>query len=153
MATNLTVESPNFEKIEKETGQFTVQAVVTLWAALNDTRKSARVDGRRATDIMAPKVLTLDAAASVNDLDLNGCSVVSFIGTTAQNLTGFRAPETGQTRIVIVQVSGTGTITAKHNATSETANQLVNKTGADVAMATNAAAMYVYLSGKWRQVS
>jgi hypothetical protein len=102
---------------------------------------------------MSPKVLTVEAAASVNDLDLQGCSVVSFTGSTAQNLTGFRAPDTNDSRVVIVQTIGTGTITAKHSLTSETQNQLFNSTAADVTLSTNKGTMYVYLSGKWRQVA
>jgi hypothetical protein len=152
MASNLTIESPKFEDIEKEAGPNTSDAINLLWIALNDTRKNERIDFRRAKDILAPKVLTIDASASVNNLDLQGCSVVSFIGSTAQNLTGFRAPSTGESRFVIVQVSGAGTITAKQAATSETANQLRHISGADVTLATDAAIQYVYLIGKWRQV-
>jgi hypothetical protein len=153
MATNLTIESPKFEKIQTEAGPNTSDAINLLWLTLNDTRKSERLDFRRAVDIMSPKVLTIEAAASVNDLDLQGCSVVSFIGSTAQNLTGFRAPDTNDSRVVIVQTIGTGTITAKHSLTSETQNQLFNSTAADVTLSTNKGTMYVYLSGKWRQVA
>ena len=136
MATNLTIESPNLDKIDKEAGPFTSSAINLLWLALNDTRAIERRDMRRASEIVAPKVLSVAAAASVDNLDLEGASIVSFTGGTGQNFTGMRAPETGASRVVFVQVSGTGTITCKHNATSETANQLTNKTGADVALTT-----------------
>lgn len=153
MATNRTVESPNLEKIVKEAGQHTSDAANLLWIGLNDTRAVERQDFRRAKDILAPKVLTLDPGASVDNLDLQGCSVVSFIGAASVNLTGFRAPDTDATRIVIIQISGAGTITVKHNATSETQNRIFTKTSADVAAATNAATWFIYLQGKWRQVS
>lgn len=153
MASNLTIEAPNFEKITKEAGQFTSDAISTLWAALNLTRQELRVGVRMATDIAAPKVLTLAPSASVNDLDLQGCSVLSFTGSSAVNFTGMRAPETNHTRIVYVQVNGSATITAKHNATSETANQLTHGSGADVTLATGAGIIYVYLAGKWREVA
>lgn len=153
MASNLTIEAPNFEKIGKEAGQFTQDAIALLWAAFNDTRKTERMDFRQATDILAPKVLTLAAAASVNNLDLEGCSVLSFTGASAQNLTGARAPDTGKTRILIVFVGGAGTITVKHLATSESGNQFSNSTGADVALATGHGRIYVYLAGKWREVA
>lgn len=153
MATNLTIESPNFEKIKKEAGQFTQDAITLLWAALNDTRASARRDNRLATEMIAPKVLSIAASGSINDLDLQGASIVSFTGGSGQNLTGFRAPETGRTRVVIVQVNGAGTITCKHNATSETQNQLVLSTGADTARATNSGIIFAYLEGKWREAS
>ena len=153
MATNLTIESPNFEKIAKEAGEFTSSAIALLWAAFNDGRATERRDFRRATEQLAPKVLSLAPTVAVSNLDLEGASVLSFTGSTAINFTGMRAPETGKTRIVFVQVSGTGTITCKHNATSETANQLTNKTGADVALTTALGLVYVYLATKWRQVA
>lgn len=153
MASNLTIEAPNFEKIKKESGPFTHDAILTLWAAFNDTRATERRDFRIASEILAPKVLTIAATGGMNDLDLTGSSVLSFTGASAQDLTGLKAPETGQTRICFIQVSGAGTITLKHNATSETANQLVLSTGADTARATNTGIILVYLSGKWREVA
>lgn len=153
MAFNLTIESPNFEKIEKEAGQHTSDGIGTLWNALNETRKDARGDFRRARDIVAPKVLQVTAAASVDNLDLQGCSIVEFIGTTAQNFTGMKAPSTGASRVVWVYVTGSGTITAKHSVTSETENQLINESAADVTLSTNKGIIYVYLSGKWREVA
>jgi len=153
MSTNQTVEAPNFEKISKEAGQFTSDAINLLWAAINDTRATERRGHRQATEMLAPKVLTIDAAASVNDLDLEGASVVSFIGTSAQNFTGARAPDTGKTRILFIQVNGSGTITIKHNVTSETANQFVCSTGADTARATGSGIVFAYLSSKWREVA
>ncbi len=152
MSSNLTIESPNFDKINKESGQFTTDAVSLLWSALNDTRKVDRVGNRLATEMIAPKVIQVSAAASVNNLDLQGGSVVEFTGGSAQNLTGFRAPEPGKTRLVIVYVSGAGTITTKHQATSETGNQLFNAAAGDVVLTTGLSAGYLYLSGKWRQV-
>lgn len=153
MSNNLTIESPNFEKIAKEAGQFTSDAIGLLWAALNDTRKTERIDFRLTRDILAPKLKQVDAGASVDNLDLEGCSVVEFTGSSAQNFTGMRAPETNRTRVVFVSVTGSGTITAKHALTSETGNQLSNASGADVSLATGAGIIYVYLSGKWREVA
>lgn len=151
MATNQTVESPNFEKINKEAGQFTSDAVNLLWTAVNDTRATERRDFRQRQ----LKVITKSASASVDNLDLEETAlitVVSFTGGSAQNFTGARAPETGQSRLLVVQVNGAGTITIKHNATSETANQFVNSSGADLARATGTGAVYIYLESKWRQV-
>lgn len=153
MASNQTVESPNYEKISKEAGQFTADAINLLWAALNDTRATERRDFRQASDSLAPKVLSVSAAASVNNLDLEGASIVSFTGASAQNFTGARAPETGRSRILFVQVNGAGTITIKHNATSETGNQLTTSTGADTARATGTGIVFLYLGSKWREVA
>lgn len=152
MSFNLTIESPSFEKISKESGQFTSDAISTIWSALNDTRKTERIDFRIASDIISPKVLTQNPSASVDNLDLSGCSVLQFTGSTAQNFTGMLAPETGKTRLVIVHVTGAGTITAKHNVTSEVLNRLSNSTAADVALTTGKSAIYLYLSSLWRQI-
>jgi hypothetical protein len=152
VSNNLTVQSPEFERIVKEAGKFTSDAMSTLWYALIDLKRSQRVDTRRAQDLLEPRVIEVNAAASVNDLDLQGCSVVLFTGTTAQNFTGMRAPETGRSRVVLIYVFGSGTITAKQTVTSDTGNQLDNKTAADTAFATRGGAVYCYLSNKWRQV-
>jgi hypothetical protein len=152
VASNLTIESPNFERIEKEAGQFTSDAVGLLWAALNDTRKTQRIGDRLATEQLAPKVLQKAPSASVDNLDLEGASVVEFTGSSSVNLTGFRAPETGRTRVLLLYTSGTGTITLKHLVTSESANQIYTIGGADSVKATGAGAILVYLSGKWRQL-
>ena len=153
MSYNLTIESPNLEKITKEAGQFTSDAISTLWAALNDTRRTERVNSRLAKEMLAPKVLTVVAAASVDNLDLEGASIVSFSGGTAQNFTGMRAPETNQSRVVFVQVSQAGTITIKNSLTSESQNQFVTNTGADVAKTVGTGAVFAYLVSKWRQVA
>jgi hypothetical protein len=152
MASNLTIESPNFDKIHKEAGAFTEDAISLLWFALNDTRAEQRRGIRIAQEQLAPKVIQIAPSASVNDLDLQGASVVEFTGASSVNLTGLRAPETGKTRIVIAYVSGAGTITLKHLVTSETQNQLYTVGGADSAKATGAGAVLVYLSSKWRQL-
>lgn len=153
MANNLTIESPNFEKISSEAGQFTSDAISLLWAALNDTRSVERRDFRRVSERMEPKVLTLAPSASVDNLDLQGASILHFTGANNVNFTGMRAPETGYSRVVLVQSGGSGTITAKHNVTSEMANQLTNATGLDYSMTTGKGIIYAYLSSKWREVA
>ena len=153
MANNLTIESPNFDKIDEESGHFTADAVNLLWQALNETRAELRRGVRRATDMIEPKVLQITAAASVDNLDLQGCSTVEFIGASAQNFTGMRAPETGRSRVVVVYVTGNGTITAKHNVTSETASRLRNELELDTVLVTGTGTAYVYLSGQWRELA
>lgn len=153
MATNQTVESPNFEKIGKEAGNFTSDAINLLWAAINDTRAAERRDFRRATETLEPKIKALSPSGAVNDLDLEGASVVSLEGSSAINFSGMKAPETNHYRIVFIQVNGSGTITIKNSATSETQNQFVTSTGADVARATGTGIVFVYLNAKWREVA
>lgn len=153
MATNATIESPNFEKIDKEAGGFTSNAIATLWAALNDTRATERRDFRRASNNVSPGLLTLAPAGSTDNLDITNFGIISFTGASAQNFTGMRAPETGDAKIMFCQVSGAGTITFKHNVTSETANQLTNASGADVARTTGQGIIYAYLASKWREIA
>lgn len=153
MGMNQTVEAPNFEKIAKEAGQFTSDAINLLWAAINDTRSVGRRSSRQVSETFAPKMLIMTPTASVNDLDLDGASLVSFQGASGQNFTGMKAPETGKNQIVFVHVSGAGTITAKNGATSETQNQLSHESGADVTLSTAKGIIYVYIAGKWREVA
>jgi hypothetical protein len=153
MASNLTVEAPNFEKIADEAGDATSNAISILWAALNDTRAVERRDFRRASETISPKVLSIAPSASVDNLDLTGASVLSFTGASSVNVTGFRAPETNRTHILYCHVGGAGTMTFKQTATSESQNQLSMATGADVARATGAAIVFVYLNNKWREVA
>jgi hypothetical protein len=153
VSTNLTIESPNLDKVAKEAGQFTSDAINLLWVALNDTRAELRRQARRSRETLEPKVLTLAPSASVNNLDLQDASVLSFTGSSAVNFTGMRAPDTGASRVVFVHVAGSGTITAKHNVTSETANRLSNESGADVTLSTGKGIIYIYLSGAWREVA
>ena len=153
MSINQTVESPNFEKIGEEAGQFTSDAISLLWAAINDTRATERRGFRRSSEILAPKVLLMSPSANQDNLDTEGSSVVSFTGAAAVNVTGFRAPETGQARILFCQVNGAGTITFKNSATSETQNQIVTSTGADVARATNTGIVFIYLASRWREAA
>jgi len=152
MALNQTIESPNIQKIRAESGQFTADAINVMWGALNDTRAVLRRSFRRTKERIEPLVLHVVAAASIDNLDLQGASIVSFEGSTAQNFTGMKAPETGETRVVIVHVNGTGTITAKDEATSTAANQL-SVDGGDQAMATDDGTIFVYLASKWKQVA
>lgn len=152
MAINATIEAPNFERIEKESGQFTSDAINLLWAALNDTRQTQRRDARRATESLEPLVLTLAPSGNLNNIDTTGASIVSFTGSSNVDVTGFRAPETGHSRLIFCQVNGTGTITFKHNVTSETANRVVLASGADTARVTNTGIILVYLQSRWREV-
>lgn len=149
MPSQLTIESPNFDKIAEESGQFTSDAIGLIWAALNATRTENRRDFRKASDIIQPKILALSPSASVDNLDLAGCSVVHFTGGT-QNVTGFRAPETGTTRVLVLANTGGGVITVKNDATSEAANRILTKSGADVTLTL---LMLIYLNSRWREVA
>jgi hypothetical protein len=153
MSKNLTIESPNLDKITQKAGQETADAIGTLWAALNTTRADLRIAERLSQDLITAKPLRVSAAASVDNLNVTDYSAVIFEGGSAQNFTGMLAPETGQTKLMVVLVTGAGTITQKHNVTSETQNRLFTSTAADVTRATNQGIVYLYENLKWREVA
>lgn len=155
MANNLSIEAPNFEKITKEAGPNTASAISTIWAAYNDTRKTERLHNAIVMSELFLKPMFIAAAASVDNLDIRGYSMLVFTGGTAQNFTGMIAPETGRAKAVFVLVTGAGTITQKHNVTSELTNRLVCSTGADIARATGTGIIYLYSpsNSRWDEVA
>lgn len=153
MGNNLSIESPNFEKIEKESGPFTAQAMYTIWAAYNDTRKTERQHFAITSSELFCGLLTQTPAASLNNLDMRGYDFLLFTGSSAQNFTGIVAPETGKTKVVFVKVVGSATITAKHNVTSEVANRLALSGAADFAMSTGKGLMLGYVNSLWQEIA
>lgn len=153
MASNLTIESPNLDKINSEAGQFTSDAINTLWLALNDTRKELRIGVRQAKESILPKVKTISPTAQVDNLDLEGAAILVFNGSSAVSWTGIRAPEPGKGQVVFVIVTGTGTITAEEShAGSTAAHQLTHTAAADIALTTGRGIVYAYVGQRWRQV-
>lgn len=153
MANNLSIEAPNFEKIEKEAGPFTSTAVSTLWAAYNDTRKTERLHFAIASSELFCGLLVKSAAASVDNLDMRGYDFLQFTGASAQNFTGIVAPETGKTKLVFVKVTGAGTITAKHGVTSEVANRLALGGAVDFVMTTGKGLVLGYVNSLWQEIA
>jgi hypothetical protein len=153
MGNNLSIESPNFEKIDKEAGQFTSSAVATLWAALNEVLKSDRTHFTIVQQELFVNPNILSAAASVDNLDMRGFSALQFTGGSAQNFTGMVAPEFNKVKIIYIKVTGTGTITAKHNVTSLATNRLSLATGADFAMTTGKGLIVGYMNTLWVELA
>lgn len=153
MSNNLSIESPNFERIEKEAGPFTAQAMYTMWAAYNDTRKTERLHFAIASSELFCGLMTSAPAASVDNLDMRGYDFLLFTGSSAQNFTGIIAPETGKTKVVFVKVVGSATITAKHNATSEAANRLAFSGSADFSMTTGKGVILGYVNSLWQEIA
>lgn len=146
------MSTPDFGRIEAEAGLAAHDGIQSLWLLINN----AIIDEARALQItrnqIEPKVLVSSTTSNTDNLNLQGSSVVHFTGGLAFNLTGFLAPEPGKARFLIVYNSGAGTITLKHELTSAALNQLSLITAADTTVVTRGSAMFVYLSGKWRQV-
>jgi hypothetical protein len=154
MATNQTVEAPRFEEIRKEAGVATRDAVKLLWAALNAEAKFRRTGLREARDILAPKVLSDAPGAQQDNYDLLGCSLLLLTGAVARTFTGFKAPGTDESRIVIVHVIGAATYTFNHaSASSDAENRLRNAGLGNLAVATDESTIYIYLNSLWRELN
>lgn len=153
MAVNLSIQSPDFERIKTEAGYFTRDAIMLLWLGLNDTRATETRDVTGLRSEIQPAVLKLSPTTAQNNLDIRGRTVLSFEGSTAVNLTGMTAPDTDTCKLVIMQNSGTGTITIKNlSSSSEDQNQFSSSAGSDVSLSAGKATVWAYLASKWRQI-
>lgn len=153
MANNLSIEAPNFEKIEKEAGPMTASAMATVWAAFNDTRKTERLHFGIVSAEVFVNPLIIAPGASVDNLDMRGFGLLLFTGAGAQNWTGVVAPETGKVKVIYAKVVGAGTIAAKHNATSLAANRLAFSGAADFSMTTGKGVVIAYVNSLWQEIA
>ena len=153
MAEQNTIESPQFGRILKETGVHTRDGIKLLWAAMNLEAKFRRTGVNLARDIIAPKVKTDDPGATQNNYNLEGCSVLLLNGAVNRTFTGFRAPSSGQSHVLIVFNIGSATYTFAHaSASSDAENRFRNKSLADNTVATDASVIYIYLNSLWREL-
>jgi hypothetical protein len=147
---NLSIESPEFDLIKKETGQSTRDGIQLLWTVANEEARQRRRGVRLAQEMSKRKVLSLAPAANQDNLDWDGSGIVLFTGTTSVNLTGLRNGAQGVT--VVLHNIGTGTITLKHeSASSEAENRLDTAADADVTLSTGKTVILRHLNGRWRQ--
>lgn len=153
MANNLSIESPNFDKIEKEAGPYTSVALSTMWQSLNETRKDDRVHFSIVQSELFVNPLSTAPTASVDNLDARGYSAIVFTGASAVNFTGIVAPENNRVKVVYIKVVGSATITAKNNATSLAANRLALSGAADFAMTTGKGLIVMYVNSLWQEVA
>lgn len=143
----------DIEKVRQEVGPFTQDALRVLWNITQALQQTFRTGIRRATDMLEPRVAEEAPSAAVDDYYTNDSSVLHFTGSTSVNLTGIQAPETGMTRVLILHVTGSGTITLKNESSSSSAtNRIVTISGGDAALATGASAILIYLADRYRQV-
>jgi hypothetical protein len=152
MAENKTIEAPDFEEIKRETGPTTKDAVVLLWAALNDVDARQRRGVRVAKDVDSPAVKTDAPAADQHNYDTGDVGIVLFTGSTNFSLTGIRNGRSGRT-VTLVNL-GTATITLPNSSvSSDAANRLLNDGGASTSLTTDKTARYRYLDSRWREES
>lgn len=152
MSVNLTIESLDFDRIEREAGPVTASAFRALWLVANDEAAQRRTGVRVASERIAPKSVIDSPAANQNDYDTEFGGVIRFDGAVAFNLTGLKAR--ADNTLIIILVLGAGTVTVKHNsASSEATNRILLAAAADKAVATNKALVLLYENTRWRELS
>lgn len=152
MAENLTVESPDFDRIERGDDRATRDAIELLWRVINDEAKARRRNDKTIRDRIEPAEVTFNFSAGQDDLDVQGATLLVSEGASNVTVTGMRAGVEG--RIVIWLVLGTGTITLAHqSASSEAGNRMAFRSAGNLAVATDRAAMLIYRNSRWREAN
>lgn len=153
MAENLSIESPDFDRIRKGNPHAIEDAIKLLWFVANDEAKRRRSGDRQIAARLSPQVLSLAPAANQNNVDTQGCGVIIYTGAASVNITGYRAPGFDGA-VLIIHVTGAGTIShTNQDANSDAGNRFVNNGAATVAVGTNQSVVYTYLNARWREMS
>lgn len=150
MANNKT---PDFAVISRETGQAATDAIQLIWTLLNNQIRVSQSGLLVAMSRLEPYVYAASPTSTQTDIDIDGASIVHYTGSTNFTLTGWRSPDPGKARVVILHNSGTATITVKNEATSLTSNQFHLKGGADKTVGQDDSLIFVYLASKWRDIT
>ena len=152
MADNLSIESPDFDAIKDGDDHATEDAIRLMWYVMNYEIKTRRQADRRIEERLSPKVLGLAPGAALNNVDTQGAGIIMFTGSTAVDVSGYRAREDGD--ILFIHVTGSGTIThLNQDSASDAGNRMVFRTGANSAVATNRSLFLTYLNSRWREMS
>lgn len=152
MASNLAVESPNFDRIRKEAGHNTEDAIRSLWYVANAMIDTERRDIQAATDAITGKVTTSSVTSNQDNIDTQGCLTLMFTGAVNFNLTGIRNGAQG--RFLILANQGAATITAKHeSASSDVLNRIDLAAGVDKSIGSLKTLLLQYLNSRWRELS
>lgn len=152
MASNLTIESLDFDAIRRGDKRATGDAVEFLWLTLNEEARQRRRAVKLASDRAEWQVIIDEPTVQQNNYDIGNASVIEFRGATSFDLTGLLAPSAGAARRVLIVVLGSGTVTVKYNsASSDDVNRLLTHSAADVAITTNKCMEFTYLNSRWRE--
>ena len=152
MATNLSIESPDFDRIRKGDFSSINDAIRLLWFVANEEARLRRSADRRIEDRLSPRIVTFAPGVSQNNVDTEGAGLVVYTGSDAVNITGYRSPGANGD-VLLVIVTGSATITHMHqNASSDAGNRMVFQAAADEAVATNTALMLTYTDSRWREM-
>lgn len=155
MADNLSIEAPDFDRIRRGDFHAIDDAIRLLWYVANDEAKRRRSGDRQISARLSPQTVSFAPSVDQNNVDTGGAGIVVYTGSTAVDISGYRAPSFDGA-MLIIHVTGSGTITHNHQDTnSDAGNRLVNQGGGtpNVAVATNQSMIYIYLNSRWREWS
>lgn len=151
MAENLTIESPDFDRVRKGDPHATEDAVKLLWYVLNNEIKTRRQNDRSIASRLSPGINTHAPSAAVNNFDVTGIGFLVYTGSTAVDVSGYRAGVDGD--ILVIHVTGSATITHLHqSASSDAQNRIVTADGTSTAVATSKTLTLIYQNARWREV-
>lgn len=150
MSENQTVSAPDFDRIRKETGVTTRDAINLLWLVANDEAAQRRRGILRAMQTDERKVLSDAPTTTQNNYDTQDASVLKFTSSSTFDLTGIRNGTEG--RLVEICNLGSATLTVKYDsASSDAINRFDMASAADVAVTTGKWFIARYLNNRWRQ--
>lgn len=150
MAENLSIESPDFNRIRKGDFHAIEDAVRLLWLVLNHEMKTRRQGDRRVEERISPKVKVFAPSANANNVDTEGAGIILLNTTSSVNVTGYISREEGD--VLIVHNINSGVIThTNQDANSDAGNRFVNNGGANVTVAQDETSIYIYLDSRWRE--
>jgi hypothetical protein len=151
MPGQLTIESPNFDRIRAGDGIAVENAIRLLWFVANDAADVERRDIQLARSALS--LATLSDAPSVQQDNYNprGAGFLLFSSAGAWSLTGIRNGVQGAG--VFALNLGAGTVTLKQeSASSDAPNRLSMQAGADKSLPTGKAVLFFYQNGRWREM-
>jgi hypothetical protein len=149
---NLTIESPDFNRIRKGDSFAVEDAIRLLWLVANEEARARRSGDRVLENRLSPKVLSKAPTGNENNVDTEDAGLIVYTHTVAANITGYRAPsQDGE--ILFILVTGSATITHMHqDGSSDAGNRMVFQSGADVGVTTNKALVLIYQNARWREM-
>ena len=152
MPTNLSIESPDFDRIRKGDFHSIEDAIRLLWYVANEEARLRRSADRRIEDRLSPRVLSRAPSGNENNVDLEGAGLIVYTGSSSVNITGYRAPSRDGD-VILILVTGSGTIThMDQDGDSDAGSRMVFQAAADEAVATNTALMLSYYDSRWREM-
>lgn len=152
MATNLSVESPDFDYIRHETGLVTSNAIKLLWEVINAELATRRKGVARASNYLQGTITSDVSTAQEDNLDAKNSLIWWYNTASSFSVTGIRNGVEG--RIIFFHNVGTGTITFVNNSgSSDTTNRILTQSAGNVARATGKSFILMYINARWRELS